>query len=352
MNKVTALAMTLEPLEYQAAHGALTSVAAIPNGGALDPLMLGSNHAFYKHGLHSGINSNNPSPNDIKESLEESLQALDSHNLAKQNSAALMDRIDTKYLIPKQYLFGILKALSRDYSVLCENNKRIFTYETTYFDTPTKQFYHAHHNGHLNRRKVRFRRYVESNMGFMEVKLKNNKRRTIKKRVPMDCVQANDERVKAFVSQCLAEGEHSQKRLHKDSVTQGLSKDESRLNTSLFVNYRRITLLNKHHQERLTIDLDLHFQCSQSNNRRQLEDLFIVEVKRDAKQQASSFSNVVKQLSLKPINFSKYCLGLALTHGGQLKTNRFKQTLLRVEKLAALAKSAALNNNKYFIGEE
>lgn len=351
MNKVTALAMTLEPLEYQAAHGALTSVAPVVHDSAIASLNLEPNHVS-KQGAPSALNLNAPKLHGTKDSLEESLQALESHNLAKQNSAALMDRIDTKYLIPKQYLPGILKALSNDYSVLCENNKRIFTYETTYFDTPNKHFYHAHHNGHLNRRKVRFRRYVESNMGFMEVKLKNNKRRTIKKRVPMDCVRANDERVKAFVSQCLAEGTHSQGKPQQEGIVQGLSKDEALLNTSLFVNYQRITLMNKHHQERLTIDVNLHFQCSQSNNSRKLEELFIVEVKRDAKQQSSSFSKVIKQLSLKPINFSKYCMGLALTHGDQLKTNRFKQTLLRVEKMAALAKLSTLNNNQYSIGKE
>jgi len=326
MNKASSLAMALEPLEYEAAHGALT--AKTQKGVGKAELLKGA--AFIQSHCKAANNG-----------LLDSLSAMKSHDLTEQNRAALMDRIDTKYLIPRQYLQGILTALSQDYSVLCENHKRIFTYETTYFDTPNKHFYHAHHNGHLNRRKVRYRRYVESNLGFMEVKLKNNKRRTIKKRVPMDCIKTNDRRVKDFVNRCLIEGEKSEV----------LSPQESLLNTSLFVNYRRITLLNKHHQERLTIDVDLHFQCSQSNNSRQLEELFIVEVKRDAKQQSSSFSKVIKQLALKPINFSKYCMGLALTHDGELKTNRFKQTLLRVEKMAAMAKLADTNNKEYVIGD-
>jgi len=321
MNKASSLAMALDPLEYEAAHGALTSKAS----------QLGESEFL------SAPDLKKVSLIGKEKQLLADLNGMDCHDLVKQDSAALMNRIDTKYLIPREHLSSLLKALSLDYSVLSENNKRIFTYETTYFDTPNKQFYHAHHNGHLNRSKVRFRRYVESNIGFMEVKRKNNKGRTIKKRVPMDCVRANDESVKEFVGQCLVGG---------------LSSQESKLNTSLFVNYRRITLMNKHHQERLTIDVDLHFQCSQSNKNRKLEELFIVEVKRHAKQQASSFSNVVQEFALKPIKFSKYCMGLILTNDGTLKMNRFKRILFRVEKMASLARSTTLINNKNIIGDK
>ncbi len=343
MNKVTALAMTLEPLEYQAAHGALTSERLVPKASSINSCvtrgaaLAGEAPSLINHGLSDETDLSRLRLNRADKALEKSLQAMGSHNLAQQNGSALMDRIDTKYLISRDKLPDLLKALSLDYSVLCENDKRVFTYETTYFDTPNKHFYHAHHNGHLNRRKVRFRRYVDSNIGFMEVKLKNNKGRTIKKRVPMDCVRANDESVKEFVGQCLVDNSGSQ---------------ESKLNTTLFVNYRRITLMNKHHQERLTIDVDLHFQCSQSNKSRKLEGLFIVEVKRQAKQQPSSFSKAAKQLALRPVKFSKYCMGLALTDDGALKTNRFKQILFKVEKMATLARISTQINNKNIIGEK
>ncbi len=303
-------AMDLNPQHYEATHLALSAVA--------------------------GTDSFNLKPDlkDVPEELEASftqaaltknLNVLQSHDLVKQNSAALMDRVDTKYLIPKKHLLPLLKELAGEYTVLCENHKRIFTYETTYFDTPQKHFYYAHHNGHLNRRKVRFRRYLESNMGFMEVKLKNNKRRTIKKRVLMDCVMPDQLHVSKFVNECL---------MGQGSLQSDQSSFES-LQTSLFVNYRRITLLNKHHQERLTIDVDLGFQCANSKNYKKLNDVFIVEVKRNAKQAPSSFSRLIKQLAINPINFSKYCMGLVLTSGSALKTNRFKHILLTLKKTTA-----------------
>ena len=45
--------------------------------------------------------------------------------------------------------------------------------------------YHDHHNGKLNRYKVRRRRYIDTDTEFLEVKLKNNKKRTIKSRIKL-----------------------------------------------------------------------------------------------------------------------------------------------------------------------
>ncbi|MEH6348009.1 MAG: polyphosphate polymerase domain-containing protein [Bermanella sp.] len=326
-------AMALDPQHYEAAHMALSAVGS----NTVEPSAAASTAGLMSLAAVSEANHKASSVMPIPHmSLNQALNTLQPHNLVKQNGAALMDRVDTKYLIPKKYLVSMLAQLATDYTVLCENHKRIFTYETTYFDTPQKHFYHAHHNGHLNRRKVRYRRYLESNIGFMEVKLKNNKRRTIKKRVPMDCVMPDQAHVSKFVGECLV----------GDGVMQGSHSAPVSLQTSLFVNYRRITLLNKHHQERLTIDVDLGFQCANSNNFKKLNDVFIVEVKRDAKQAPSCFSSLIKQLGINQINFSKYCMGLVLTSGSALKTNRFKHTLLTLKKTTAQNRMLPINNIK------
>lgn len=39
-------------------------------------------------------------------------------------------------------------------------------------------FYHDHHNGKLNRFKIRQREYMDTKTSFLEVKFKNNQRRT------------------------------------------------------------------------------------------------------------------------------------------------------------------------------
>ncbi len=246
------------------------------------------------------------------------INGLQPHDLWQQNSAALMNRVDTKYVLPLSVFEELLAALAQEYTVLTQQGTRIFSYETTYFDTVHQQFYLAHHNGKLNRHKVRFRRYVQSNRGFMEVKLKNNKRRTIKKRVAMDCQMPDQNKVNGFVKDCIGETAAS-------------------LQASLFVNYRRITLLNKNRPERLTIDLDLSFQCANTGQSNMLDDVFIVELKREGKLQKSSFSHWLSHNNIKPIKFSKYCMGMVLTHDRHLKQNRFKPTISQLSKITGAA---------------
>jgi hypothetical protein len=284
-----------------------------------------SNHAFiltpkkYEATHVALLASVNPQQSDA---IDRCLKGFTAHTLAQQNRCALMDRVDTKYLLPKSSLKALLAVLVDDYTILEDKQVRSFNYQTTYFDTPKKYFYLAHHNGKLNRVKVRMRHYVESNMGFMEVKLKNNKRRTIKNRVPMDYQFPDEDKIHDFV---------------KDSI----GGNEQHLETSLYVNYRRITLLNRHRSERLTLDLDVSFQCAKGGNTKILENAFIVELKRDGKQGSSCFSRWIKEHSVNSIKFSKYCMGLAFTYGLPLKKNRFKTVMTRIDNIT---------NNKNIIG--
>ena len=62
--------------------------------------------------------------------------------------------------------------------------RNIPTADTTlYFDTPDRQMYAEHQRGRKNRQKIRVRRYESSGVSFLEVKRKNNKGRTDKKRM-------------------------------------------------------------------------------------------------------------------------------------------------------------------------
>jgi len=135
--------------------------------------------------------------------LNSFLNAFACHSLDDQSSAALMDRVDTKFVFPMRSLLEFLVELRDDYTILEQNHRRIFAYETTYFDTPERLFYHSHHNGKLNRNKVRFRHYQDSNTGFMEVKLKTNKDRAIKKRMPLSPQNPDFSGTKKFLFQSL-----------------------------------------------------------------------------------------------------------------------------------------------------
>ena len=78
----------------------------------------------------------------------------------------------------------ILDRIHDRYFVQFNEGRRIADYNTLYYDTPDLKMYIAHHDRKLNRQKLRARIYVDSGIAFCEVKNKNNKGRTKKKRIP------------------------------------------------------------------------------------------------------------------------------------------------------------------------
>ena len=94
-----------------------------------------------------------------------------------------MNRIDTKFAFNENFLPELLDLLKPYYNCLQIENKQIANYQTLYYDTSDLMLYYKHHNGSLNRYKVRQRTYLDSNLCFLEVKFKNNKGRTIKERI-------------------------------------------------------------------------------------------------------------------------------------------------------------------------
>jgi len=226
------------------------------------------------------------------------------HSLEEQITVNLADRTDSKYLLPITVLPQFLTELRGDHTVLTSNQHNIFTYENTYFDTPNWDLYLNHHNGKLNRHKWRFRRYHETDVSYLEYKLKNNKRRTVKTRVS-------------------AKNREAIQSLEPDIPDK----------PSLYVNYRRITLWNRSTDERLTVDFDLKFQRPQNRSHAQLPNIFVAELKRDGKPYGSTFVRRAKDFGFIPQSFSKYCVGACLTDDGALKKNRFKPILNKVRAL-------------------
>ena len=115
--------------------------------------------------------------------LTDTLNSLESISLKEMDNVKLMDRVDTKYIFSIQQLPLYLNAIKENYRVLEVNDYRMINYESLYFDTKDFEFYRQHHSGKMNRYKIRFRKYVESDLNFFEIKLKSNKGRTIKNRI-------------------------------------------------------------------------------------------------------------------------------------------------------------------------
>lgn len=230
------------------------------------------------------------------------------------NSVKLMDRTDTKYTFHINELSEILESTRNDYKVLDIETHRISRYKTLYYDTGDFSLYNKHHSGKLNRYKIRHRTYVESKLGFLEVKFKNNKGRTIKTRIKeleVPDLSAN------------AANHFLQKTLPFNPCT---------LVPKIWINYSRITLVNKTSAERVTIDVNLEFQTQ--GTIKNLNHLVIAEVKQDSKI-SSPFVTVMRERKIREGSISKYCFGIASTFDG-IKKNNFKEKLLNLEKITKL----------------
>ncbi len=247
----------------------------------------------------------------MSDKIQEILSRFESVSLKEIESVRLMNRTDTKFTFNVSVLNDLLDSLKNDYKVLQIDGKRQCAYKTLYYDTDNLSLYLEHHNGHLNRYKIRHRTYIESGVGFLEVKFKNNKGRTIK------------ERIKKRVTPIEWEKETG------DFLTEKTSFDPNTLKPTLWVNYKRITLVSKKCPERVTIDVKLEFD--DNTNCQMVDDLVIAELKQDSKI-PSVFYAKMKEMRIKEGSISKYCLGIAMVKPG-VKINNFKEKLKAIKNL-------------------
>lgn len=231
-------------------------------------------------------------------------------SLKEMDSVKLMDRTDTKFIFKYDQLPELLNQLKNDYNILEINKNRISKYESLYFDTIGFDLYHSHHRGKPSRFKVRFRKYVESELHYFEVKFKNNKGRTIKDRVKQKQI---DGTIKENAEELL---------LHKTPLK------SDNLEAKIWVNYSRITFVNKFSPERVTIDLNLTFINDEQN--KTIDNLVIAEVKQD-KALRSSFILLMKKYHIREGSISKYCFGV-ISLFEKIKHNNFKPKLILIKK--------------------
>lgn len=236
--------------------------------------------------------------------------------LQQMQDIHLMDRIDSKFVASVSYLPALLSKMEPYFMVQINNNKLITPYTTQYLDTKNLDLYLMHQNGKLNRQKIRIRSYVESGVSFLEFKNKNNKGRTKKVRVPashshIHSVQDFDDEISFLKANSLF--------------------DHDNLYPSLANSFKRITLVNNRKTERITIDIDLAFENYHSGEKKILEGLMILELKQDGWQH-SDFRDILLDMRIKQLPFSKYCMGIVLTNPN-VKYNRFKARWSLINKL-------------------
>jgi hypothetical protein len=252
--------------------------------------------------------------------IEQTIAAFNPATLEDLSAIKLLKRFDTKFIFHREQLGAVFDYLSGRYQILEIGSNRSFGYETLYYDTDDYLFYHQHHNRKLNRYKIRCRRYRQSDQCYFEVKFKNNRRKTIKSRLPLG---------NGGIHPGLSE---DSKFFAKERMLVGDSRVIDKIKPTLKVEYNRITFANPANKERLTVDTGLTF-VDRDEGRHQIDNLIIAELKSENVSPNSMLYQDLKGLRIYPSKFSKYCMGIAMTQP-HVKTNRFKKKILGLKKFS------------------
>ena len=247
---------------------------------------------------------------------DRAVHALAAISLAEMDGVKLMNRVDSKYLCDEQTLSAILAdAAAEGYRALSVGGLRIVPYNSVYFDTPGLRMFSDHHNQRLRRQKVRTRAYVNSGDAFLEIKRKNNRGRTKKKRTAIPMAELPDFRADAAACRYLADWSDFR---------------AEELLPTLETAFRRITLVNPAMTERITIDTDLRFRNFRTGLETSLGDAVVIELKQDGRA-ASPMKGILLDHRVKIARISKYCIAVTLTDPSA-RSNRFKEKVRLIEK--------------------
>jgi len=240
------------------------------------------------------------------------LNGLQTLSLDELDKVKLLDRQDTKFVFNQDQLPVILEKIRPFYKILEISNDLVFNYDTTYFDTDDFLFYNQHHNENRKRFKVRLRKYSSNSNLYFEIKIKNNKNRTIKKRL-----------IVGEMNGCLGEREI-------ELVSDIIGLQPNKLTTKLNIQFSRITLADNSFNERLTIDTNLSAKNGSSS--KIFDKLVISEIKQKKYNPKSQYIQILRELKIPEMRFSKYCMGI-LHVNKEIKYNRFKPKLLQINKI-------------------
>lgn len=236
---------------------------------------------------------------------------LSAIGLAELNaSAALLTRVDRKYVLSQGDLPAIWASLPDDARVLEIGGDRAFAYRSTYLDTPDLASFRASAQARRRRWKVRTRHYATGD-SFLEVKTRRGAS-TVKERI--DWPEAHrladtgrlDAVGDAFVEDRLAAA--------------GIALDAGALIPVLVTAYRRTTVYLPATGSRATCDTDLVWSTPDSAASRALTGRVVLETKSGST--PSQLDRTLWRLGHRPQRLSKYAVGLAALHP-ELSHNRW-----------------------------
>ncbi|WP_207456529.1 polyphosphate polymerase domain-containing protein [Desertivibrio insolitus] len=228
--------------------------------------------------------------------------------------AALLTRVDRKYVLPAKDAAQVLARLPEDTRVLTIDGATSFEYESFYFDTPDLLSYRMAALGRRRRFKLRTRSYVDSEDSFLEMKTRGARSATVKDRIEylFDERETLTREGRAYVEESLL----------------GLGfehPDQLELVPTLATRYRRTTLLLPATGSRATVDTDLSWQLADGTTLA-LPELTIIETK--SGQRTGEVDRLLWAAAHRPSTISKYGTGLAALRD-DLPSNKWARVLRR-----------------------
>ncbi|WP_082406237.1 polyphosphate polymerase domain-containing protein [Microbacterium sp. No. 7] len=226
--------------------------------------------------------------------------------------AALLARVDRKYVVPRGGVDAVLAALDPGTRVLEIDGARDFAYESVYFDTPDLLSFRMAARPRRRRFKLRTRSYLDTGGSFLEIKTRGARGTTVKDRDPYDTARRAELTPQARTEVAAA--------LATIGVAPGRADD---LRATLTTRYRRATLLCSDGAARATIDTDLAW-VGPDGAGFALRDIAIVETKSPSS--ASAVDRLLWRSGHRPATVSKYATGLAALDD-RLPRNRWARLL-------------------------
>ncbi|TYL45716.1 polyphosphate polymerase domain-containing protein [Nocardioides sp. BGMRC 2183] len=228
--------------------------------------------------------------------LTATLARIDLDLLIEQ--AALLTRVDRKYVVPARVLAHLVAGLPDDACVLEVAGRRTAAYHSLYLDTPDRESYLLAGRKRRRRWKVRTRTYLETGRSFVELKTAGSRGSTVKERIELPGHRAGDDLDplgRAWIAERLGQ--------QRAAVLQ----------PTLATSYQRSTLFLPGSGARATIDEDLRFDAVPSAGGAPeslgMPGRAIVETKSGAR--PSEVDRLLWRCGFRPTAISKYGVGLA-----------------------------------------
>lgn len=248
-------------------------------------------------------------------SLDALVAGLPSISLSElMERAELLQRTDRKYIVSAEQLQELLRGLGDEVRVLEIQGNRVLRYESVYFDTPDRASYRCAAHRRRHRFKVRTRTYVDTSGSFLEVKVRDARRQTVKLRIP------------CAVKQRHSLGNADQAFLRETFVEHDLDVSLiAQLAPVLHTNFRRATLYVPGANCRVTIDTDLTFSEPESASIG-VRELMVLETKSGTHDQR--VDRLLWRMGVRPQRVSKFAIGSALLDP-ELPDNKWARTISR-----------------------